>query len=148
MTKYDLKADKDDLKSMIILFNTHKALVEVVKKDIKKYGYDLNEFSVFEVVFHKGKLTVQEIKEKILVANSSLTYILDKLEKKEIITRTRDEFDKRIFYIELTEKGTIEANSIFPKHYERLRSVFSILDNEDKNTLNTLLKKVGYNTKE
>lgn len=144
------KIDKDrkDLKSMIIVFKTHQALTEYIKNDISKTGFDLNEFGVFEVIYHKQNPTVQEIKDKVLVANSSLTYILDKLEKKDLIRRDKCQNDRRVTYVSLTENGIKKAMNTFPNHYENLKTIFSVLTSEEKETLNSLLKKIGYNAKE
>lgn len=143
-----LLEDKKDLKSMIILFKTHNTLIEYIKKDIENTSFDLNEFAVFEVIYHNKKLTVQDIKDKVLVANSSLTYILDKLENKELIKRTKSDIDLRVTFISLTNKGEKEALNIFPKHYENLKEIFNILTQEEQEQLNNLLKKIGFLAKE
>src|SRR5690554_7078762 len=127
-----LKEDKKDLKSMIILFKAHNALIEYIKKDIENTGFDLNEFAVYEVIYHKEKLTVNEIKEKVLVANSSLTYILDKLEKKDLIKREKSKNDQRISLVSLTKEGLNKATSVFPNHYNNLKSIFNNLTKEDR----------------
>ncbi|MDY0277122.1 MAG: MarR family transcriptional regulator [Acholeplasma sp.] len=145
MTEYQLKDDKKALKPMIIMFNAYKAIIKIVLEDIKNYDFDLNEFSVFEVVYHKERITVQDIKNKMLVANSSLTYILDKLEKKRLIKRKQCFSDKRVYYVSLTDEGLLKANDIFPKHYKKMNEVFKCLTDEEKIMLGELLKKVGKN---
>ena len=143
-----LKEDKNDLKSMIILFKAHNALIEYIKKDIENTGFDLNEFAVFEVIYHKEKLTVNEIKEKVLVANSSLTYILDKLEKKDLIKREKSTEDQRISLVSLTNKGINKATAIFPNHYNNLKSIFNNLTKEEQEELNKALKTIGFIARE
>lgn len=142
-----LKENRKELKSMIVMFKAYQSLIEVIKEDIKETDFDFNEFTVLEVIYHKKRITVTDIKEKVLVASSSLTYILDKLEKKALITRTKSEIDKRIIYVELTDNGTKISDKVFPKHYDVLKEVFNVLSDSEKNTLTSLLKKVGYNAK-
>lgn len=142
-----LKENRKDLKAMIVMFKAYQSLIEVIKNDIKDTGFDFNEFTVLEVVYHKKKLTVTEIKEKVLVANSSLSYILDKLENKNLITRTKNKEDKRITYIELTDEGLKVSEEIFPMHYNVLKEVFSVLTNEEKDVMIKTLKKVGLKAK-
>lgn len=143
-----LKEDKNELKSMIILFKAHSALTEYIKKDIENTGFDLNEFAVFEVIYHKEKLTVNEIKEKVLVANSSLTYILDKLEKKDLIKREKSTEDQRISLVSLTKEGLNKATSVFPNHYNNLKSIFNNLSEKEQEQLNKSLKTIGFLAKE
>jgi|SRR5690554_781885 len=139
--------DKKALKTMIILFKAHQSLVEFIKKDIKDTGFDINEFSVFEVIYHKEKLKIKDIKEKVLIANSSLSYILNKLKEKALIKSEESTKDKRIKYISLTEKGKKKALEIFPKHYNNLKEILNVLDDKETNNLNKALKKVGFNAK-
>lgn len=143
MSEYDVTLDKVNLKPMITLFKAYQALTRIVKDDIKKFDFDLNEFAVLEVMFHHDQLKVNEINDKVLVNSSSLTYILDKLVKKGLIIRIKDEIDKRSFNIQMTKEGKILGSKIFPTHYSLLTEVFNVLDEEEKATLCSLLKKVG-----
>jgi len=135
--------DKIKFKPMITLFKAHKSFLEFIKNEIKDYNFDLNEFAVLEVIYHKKKISVSNIKNKILLANSSLSYILDKLEKRSLIKRENDINDKRVYYISLTNEGNKLCNKIFPKHYNNLKEVINVLTNEEKIILSNLLKKLG-----
>lgn len=135
---------KEELKLMIILFKTYQTLTNFIKADISNSDFNLNEFAVLEVIYHKGSISVNEISQKVLVANSSLTYILDKLVKKSLIQRTQDNKDKRVTYISLTNKGEKLAKDIFPPHYEHLMEVFNVLSAEEKLTASRILKKIKF----
>lgn len=141
-----LKEDKNSLKPMITLFKAHKSLLEFIKEDIKKYNFDINEFSVFEIIYHKKKLMVNDIKDNVLIANSSLTYILDKLVRKNLIIKEKSKEDKRVTYIKLTSEGLDLASEIFPNHYNKLKELFNIYSDEEKEMLVNLTKKIGIHT--
>ena len=148
MPSFNLEADRKALKSMIILFKTYQSLVEYIKKDIDQSGFDINEFSVFEVIYHYDNITVQAIKNKVLVASSSLSYILDKLQKKQLINRIRSDQDQRIINVSLTKQGLTKALDIFPRHYDKMKEIFNVLTLEEQSALNEMLKKIGYLAKE
>lgn len=148
MNSYNLSNDRINLKAMITLFKAHQSLTEVIKDDIRKYDFDLNEFAVYEVVYHYKQLRVSEINDKVLVNSSSLTYILDKLVRKNIIERLQDEDDRRVFNIRITKEGQLLGNRIFPSHYELLTKVFNVLTEDERELLSSLLKKVGFSAKE
>ncbi len=135
---------KDELKPLITLFKAHQSFVKLIKKEIKESGFDLNEFQVLEVIYHYQDISVKDINDKILIASSSLSYILNKLEKKDLIIRKLDPLDNRSFIISLTTNGLTIANQIFPKHYEDLKHIFKIFTKEEKNILKELLKRLGY----
>ena len=148
MNSYNLSNDRINLKAMITLFKAHQSLTEVIKDDIREYDFDLNEFAVYEVVYHYKQLRVSEINDKVLVNSSSLTYILDKLVRKNIIERLQDEDDRRVFNIRITKEGKLLGNRIFPSHYELLTKVFNVLTEDERELLSSLLKKVGFSAKE
>lgn len=143
-----ISKEKKDLKAMIVLFKSYKSVLEFVKEDIKKYNLDINTFSVFEVIYHKKELSVQEIKNKVLVASSSLTYILNKLETLNLIERTKCISDKRIILVKLTKEGLKQGNEIFIEHYQNLKKIFNILTEEEKQIYIELSKKIGYHAEE
>jgi len=135
---------KEELKPMTILFRAFQAIEAYAKKDILNYGLNYTEFAAMEALYHKGRLPVQGMCQKVLIANSSMTYVLDKLQEKKYIDRIQDQNDKRTFYVELTPTGQKVADEIFPKHYETMKSLFDVLSKEEKEMLGTILKKVGY----
>lgn len=140
--------DRKDLKGMITLFKAYNSLTEFIKEDIKNTSFDINEFGVFEIIYHKKKLSINEIKDKVLIANSSLSYILDKLENKDLINKEKCETDKRVTYISLSNKGLKKAEEIFPVHYDNLKQVFNTLTKEEEEMLITINKKIGLKAKE
>lgn len=143
MNNYNLEEDRRNLKPMIALFKSHQSLSRIIKEDIKKYDFDLNEFAVIEVIYHYNCLRVSEINEKVLVNSSSLTYILDKLVNKGLIQRVKDQDDKRVIIIEITNEGKKLGDEIFPKHYQMLNNIFDVITDDERVILTNLLKKIG-----
>ncbi len=80
---------------------------------------------------------------KILVANSSTTYLLNKLCEKELCFSQIDENDKRITYIDLTETGKKLMAKIFPEHARVLESAVHRLSDGELTQLRFLLKKIS-----
>lgn len=133
----------ENLKTITVLFRAKNSFEGLIKKDILSYGLNPSEFGALEALYHKGKLTVQQITEKVLIANSSMTYVLDNLSKRQLITRTKDEQDKRIHFVELTISGVELMSEIYPKHLEKMRALLSVLSEKEEKQLQELLKKIG-----
>ena len=137
----------DGLKTITTLFRAKNSFETIIRKDVSSYGLNPSEFGALEALYHKGKLTVQQLTEKVLIANSSMTYVLDSLSKRGLITRTKNETDKRIYVVDLTLAGKQFMAEIYPKHYKNMTSVLSCLTIEEQQTLQSLLKKLGLNAK-
>ena len=131
------------LKAFVVMMKASKTLEEMVKKDIANYGMRTSDFAVLEALYHKGRQTIKQISQAVLINTGSITYVIDKLEKNELLRRSHCKDDRRVIYIEITDKGKQLMDDIFPKHQERLEEVFSDLSEEEKHHLIESVKIVG-----
>ncbi|HLS10206.1 MarR family transcriptional regulator [Lentibacillus sp.] len=131
------------LKAFVVLMKAAKSLTEYVKKDISRYDMKTSDFAVLEALYHKGNLTVKQISEAVLINAGSMTYVIDKLEAKDLLERRPCKDDRRAVYIHITEKGKQLMNDIFPKHQEAIEEVFQELTADEKKTVIDLLKRIG-----
>jgi len=131
------------LKLFIVLSRALESVRKEVVKDIKRYELNLTEFAVLEFLYHKGEQPIQLIGKKVLLASSSITYVVDKLEEKGYLERMACPTDRRVIYGRITEKGNTLMQEIFPQHKQAMAEIFSSLTNEEKEQAITLLKKIG-----
>ncbi|HCN60723.1 MULTISPECIES: MarR family winged helix-turn-helix transcriptional regulator [Mammaliicoccus] len=134
---------EESLKALVGIKRTNDTLDRIVKQDMKNYGLNITEFAVMELLYHKGDQPIQKVKQRILIASSSTTYVIDQLVKKAYVTRRQDTEDKRITYAVLTEKGHALMEQIFPQHAETIEKAFSILDDEELAIFRRALKKIS-----
>jgi len=139
-----MEHDKNDLKLTTVLFRTMQNVTAVIQKDIQSYQLNTSEFGTLELLYNRGRQPIQSIASRLLMANSSMTYVIDKLENRGFITRTADVIDKRMTMIDLTREGKAFFDSIFPKHKETLRSIYQDLSDDELTQVIELLKKIGY----
>ena len=133
----------ESLKAFVGLSRTVNYLESIARDNVTKYGLNLNEFAVLELLLHKGATPIQQIKEKILIASSSTTYIVDQLVKKGYVHRVPCQKDRRVTYADLTEEGGALIRSIFPAHAEALTAAFEDLSDEELTVLRATLKKLS-----
>ena len=106
----------NEFKAVIGIMRASNLLVDDLKKTLKNYPINATEFSVMEFLYSKGEKSIQEIRDRILLASGSATYVVDSLEKKGYITRNVSQKDKRVTCIRLTEEGMKLIDDIFPIH--------------------------------
>lgn len=131
------------LNTFVGLNRTLDHLMKIVKTDVQRYGLNVTEFAVMELLYNKGDQPIQRIGNRVLIASSSITYVVDKLEEKGCIVRQRNEKDKRVTNASLTDKGRSLMDEIFPDHASTLESTFSVLTDEEITVLQTTLKKLS-----
>lgn len=133
----------ESLKAFVGIQRTSEILDRIVRKDSRKHGLNLNEFAVLELLLNKGPQPIQQIKEKILIASSSTTYLVDKLCDKGLVERIVDSQDRRVIYASLTPSGEELIERIFPSHAQLITKSFDKLDDEELEHLRYLLKKLN-----
>ncbi|KIL45876.1 MarR family winged helix-turn-helix transcriptional regulator [Jeotgalibacillus soli] len=139
---------KQSLKLFIVLSRAYKAMNEMSNRFIQEQGLNPTEFAVLELLYHKGKQPLQKIGGKILLASGSITYVVDKLEKKGYIRRVASPNDRRVTYAETTEAGDTFMSNIFPIHEEKIHELMTVLTSEEQEQTIELLKKLGLSIKD
>lgn len=135
---------ENKLKAVTILLRATKSMEKVLKNDISTYGLNTTEFGVLEYLYHKGPQPMQNLCKRLLMANSSMTYVIDNLVKNDYVERYSDEVDKRSIYVKLTASGLDYIKEIFPVHEKRIEEVLSVLTDTELISLTEILKKIGY----
>ena len=130
-----------NLNLVIAMARTYDELFSKLEKNVQQSGLNISEFGVLEMLYHKGDQSVQKIAEKILVTSGTITYVINKLEKKNLVVRRKCEKDKRIFYVSLTEEGNKLISEVFKNHKEFLDDLLMDMDeNSKKDLLSNLIK--------
>lgn len=132
-----------DLKTFVILFKTHTNLIRHVKKSLEDTQLSVNEFTCMEALLNKGSLSAQALIDLVLIPNSSMTYVLDTLSKKELILREKDPADRRVQRISLTDKGEKVISEIYDIHHAHMREIFDVLSPDEEKQLQEFLKTLG-----
>ncbi|HWL25517.1 MAG TPA: MarR family transcriptional regulator [Ureibacillus sp.] len=139
---------KQSLKLYIVLSRANKAINEVTNQFFQQNSLNPTEFAVLELLYHKGRQPLQQIGNKILLASGSITYVIDKLEKRGFLTRVSCPTDRRVTYAEITKDGSDFMDKLFPEHEQHLHELLSALTTEEKDVAINLLKKLGLSIKD
>ncbi|RID81444.1 MarR family transcriptional regulator [Mesobacillus zeae] len=108
----------------------------------------LTEFAVLEVLYMKGRQTIQQVGSNVLISSGSMTYIIDKLETRGLLARSSCPSDRRAIYLALTAEGKSVMESIMPKHKESIDYIFDSLHDDEAEILVRLLKKISSRVEE
>jgi MarR family 2-MHQ and catechol resistance regulon transcriptional repressor len=112
-------------------------------RDIKRNGLNRTEFGVLELLYHKGSQPLQQIGGKVLMSSGNITYVVDKLEQKNLVKRRASTEDRRLIYAEITDKGKLLIDEKFPEHVQVIEQAVNGLSFEEKMAVSQLLKKLG-----
>lgn len=133
----------ENLKLFVVLNKCTLSVGKKSEKNIRITGLTVPQFSVLEMLYHKGDLKVGDIIEKSISSVGNISLIIDNLQKLEFVEKRKCKSDGRITYVSLTEKGRNLIAGMWPSHKADLDNIMSVLNSEEKDTLITLLKKLG-----
>ena len=63
------------------------------------------QFDALQYLIHEENLTIGELSTKMFLACSTVTDLLDRMERNELVKRVKDENDRRIVRIVVLDKG-------------------------------------------
>jgi DNA-binding MarR family transcriptional regulator len=113
----------NEIKSLVerylaVSFSVTKRAESLVKEQI---GTDLtnDQHYMLRYISNAGSCTSTELAEVFEVQKSAITAIITRLWEKGLIKRTRDEHDRRVVYLTLTEKG----EELFQKTEQRIHTL-------------------------
>jgi DNA-binding MarR family transcriptional regulator len=134
------------------IYMTVKSLLAVLNKmrsdrleawSDKLKGISKMELHILLLVQARPDIVLGEIRDRLDVPNSTLTGVIDRMEKQGLVRRTISARDRRSYGLELTEKG----KGVRREHDRVLRtiatSMLSTLDDEERKTFTVLLSKVA-----
>ncbi|GAB6108076.1 MarR family transcriptional regulator [Fusibacter bizertensis] len=108
-------------------------------------NYDLTiaQFGVLETLYHLGDLKICELIDKTLSTSGNMTVVIRNLEKEGLIERHVKAEDRRAFVIGLTDEGSRLIKEVFDAHLAVLEGFFINLDQDEKQLLQKMLKKLN-----
>lgn len=72
---------------------------------MKHYDITVAQLICLYEIYEKGVLTLSVLSKNVHLSTSTLVGIIDRLEEKGLLKRTRDTQDRRTIFIDITEKG-------------------------------------------
>lgn len=111
--------------------------------------FDLNklEFTIVMLVAANESVTPKRLSSAMNIPAPNLTLILDRLEKRELLQRTRSDLDRRVQHVQLTRKGLALIKRLDGVVAKMEEALLSHLTAGERAMLFELLRKVAVHRK-
>ncbi len=119
-----------------------KLLTHIYQRElqiIKEFNITLLEYYALQILSFSKTTTPKEIAEKLSLPKSTVTNVIDSLEKQGILKRSIGKKDRRSFLITLTKKGEKTLEEILSKKSQLFFPLFNNLPMEEKIQLDKFL---------
>lgn len=100
------------------------------------------QFGLCMLLKINGKLTMGELSNAIWVSMPTLTGIIDRLVKREIVIRDKDEKDRRVVLVSLSPTGERVLEKMRQIETEHVRPIMTFLSSEDRGNFLRLWREI------
>ena len=129
-------------KATINLIFTFNWMNERIKDMLDRYDITPQQFNILRILRGAGKpISTLQIRQRMLDKMSDTSRIVDRLLKKDLVTKIVCEGDRRLVDVTISENG-LKLLERIDAHQDDMDSVFKNLDEEQAITLNKLLDKI------
>ncbi len=113
--------------------------------DLLESGITVDQWVLLKIIEEHGQISQVDIAQEALKDTASITRILDLLQKKGLIQRIDDDFDRRKYLISLTVDGIAFFNRMLPQISQIRDQVVKGLSKEEIQALKATLNKIRRN---
>lgn len=101
-----------------LLIRINKLRTKLMLIEIKKIGLTGPQLFILRELFVEQPRTLSDLSKTLELSNSTVTGIVDRLERDGIVTRTRDVKDRRVIWISTTE----HCDQKIKEHFKEIQS--------------------------
>ncbi|MET3574606.1 MarR family winged helix-turn-helix transcriptional regulator [Bhargavaea ullalensis] len=106
------------------------------------------QFVALQWLLELGDMTIGDLSNKMYLAFSTTTDLVDRMEKNQLVKRVRDEQDRRVVRIHLLEDGERIIEEVIDKRRNDLQEVLTDFTSDDMVKLSAMLTKLHEGMKE
>lgn len=126
----------------MLIGRTNTLKDRILDKQLVPYGVTSAQFKVLIIIAQFGADTPAELCRHLSLDSGSMTRMLDRLEQKQLIERTRSATDRRQVQLLLTAEGKAITDRLPQIGAEAMNELLSVLDAEEVASLERILSKV------
>ncbi len=128
----------------------HDTIISLIKKyqfrdrnEITCYGISVSQCYILETLYSHGSMTMKEIAKSMHLAISTITRLVDQLEKKKYVVREQNPDDLRERRLKLTNEGKDIFLRSWDAVFESEKMIFEKIKPEHRQILINLLKELN-----
>lgn len=107
---------------------------------LNDFDITVPQFTALQILIGKGDLTVGELSQEMALASSTITDLIDRMERSRLVVRRKDMEDKRVVRVEVQPIGYDLVEKVLKKRREYLNGKLKSVKEEEKKFLKEALE--------
>lgn len=99
---------------------------------LKDFNITIPQFTALQILISNGDLTIGELSQKMGLACSTITDLIDRMENNKLVVRKKDKKDKRVVRVEVLPIGYEIVEKVLEERIRFLESKLKGLSQEEK----------------
>lgn len=134
---------KEIIENILSNFQSIGRIFAAEGKDMnKRLGITMSQMNLIFIIVHEGKMTVTEIANKLGVSKSAATQLIDSLVQQGCVIRINDTVDRRVFFVQLSEKSRKHMAAMRERNMSRMATLFDTLSRDELAQFERITKKL------
>jgi len=129
----------------VVLMRTADAVARHVESELNKWGITTAQYGVLLNLMRRQPISLTELSGLVFRSHSTMTSLIDRMEREELVTRGADAGDRRVTTVELTAKGRELFQEVRAHYRPFLAEMMSCLSPEELAQLSDLLAEIQSN---
>jgi DNA-binding MarR family transcriptional regulator len=100
------------------------------------------KFLLLNSLLHLKKCKVNDLGQELNLSSGAITLALNRLEGEGLVRRTRDEQDRRVVWVELTDQGRVLIRRLLARRRRVWEKMMSALTPQEEEELFRILEKM------
>ncbi|MDW7651818.1 MAG: MarR family winged helix-turn-helix transcriptional regulator [Bacillota bacterium] len=130
-----------------LLAKCHQKAFHIFRQKLEPYNLTPPQFATLAFLWKKDGVTQVKLGELMGVDRTTISGIVDRLERTELVRRDADAADRRSWMLFLTEKGRNMEGELSPLAREFNDSLAMDLSEDERSQLVTTLAKIRFSLK-
>lgn len=137
-----------EINERLDILSTLKSIMNLIHKNIEDQFRKLNitgpQGMIIGILMHHGEMKISDLSQKMGLTNSTVSGIIDRLEKQGMVKRVRSSDDRRVVYVKIADDFKKNAKEVFSDIDKKFETMMNKATDEEHEAivkgLNTLKK--------
>ncbi len=127
----------------LIIRNVNSVIKRRGREILQDFDITPPQFVALQSLTSEGDLTIGELSKRLYLACSTVTDLVDRMEKNDLVERYRDEKDRRIVRIKVNEKGHKLIKEVVSARQDYLKNILKDLSESEQERLISSLSQLN-----